>query len=881
MQRSVHCGCFVIVGGWRKYIPLLGVSAHTTIAADTSRTTLTQTFANLDSDKPLKELQYVFPLYDGVSVVGFTCTIGTRVIRGVVKEKSKARQVYSDAKAHGLEAGLLEQSTDASDVFISRIGNVPPGETVKIDIDYLGELKHDFEADAIRFTIPTNIAPRYGSWEILQSISDSTAEAVSPARGFSVIVDAEMPRGSAIRSIQSPSHPITVQIGLSSTASSSDEPCLEKASASLSLGSAELDQDFILQLSASKLGEPSAVLEVHPTIPNQRALMATLVPKFHLPAEKAEIVFVCDRSGSMGDHNKITNLVAALNIFLRSLPVGVKFNICSFGTRFEFLWQRSQTYSQNTLDEAAQYVKDFRSDFGGTEMTNPLAQAFKQRYKDMNLEVFLLTDGEIWNQGSLFKLINEQISRSNGAIRLFTLGIGRDVSHSLIEGAARAGNGFAQSVGDNEQMTKKVVRMLKGALMPHVRDYTLEVKYDSADGEGEEEFELIEKVTDALDLGVRDEETEVPKKPISLFDPSVKHKDDDDVAMDNADSKYDHLPQVETPRYLQAPFKIPPLFPYTRACIYVLMSDDRARRNPKSVLLKGTSTHGPLELEIPITELSEKGQTIHQLAARRAIGELEEGRGWIFHAKKQGSGKLLKEEFDGRFSDMVEREAVRLGLQYQVAGKWCSFVAVAVEGQEEVELEAIKSSNWVSLEEKEEEEDVPIVRRKRARSDGSAPRFLPAFACRKVAPSPSRRSARLASQNASQGSPAITHRAGARKAKRAVVSELPKQEVRSEDPLQSLASLQTFVGKWSWSSALEKVLGVDQKTAEGAAKTAGLGQIQGDIVATACVAAYLQKNSSGEKDAWEMMVDKAIKWAREQVGTVQYGDLAKVVWELV
>ncbi|KAL6858340.1 hypothetical protein ACO1O0_005801 [Amphichorda felina] len=840
---------------------------------------MAQTFANPDPDKPLKELQYVFPLYDGVSVVGFTCTIGTKVIRGVVKEKAKARQVYDDAKTHGLEAGLLEQSMDASDVFTSRIGNVPPGETVKIDIDYLGELKHDFEADAIRFTIPTNIAPRYGPSEILQGISNSTAEAVSPARGFSVTVDAEMPKGSAIRSIQSPSHPITVQIGLSSTASSSDEPCLEKASASLSLGSADLDQDFILQLSASKLGEPSAVLEVHPTIPNQRALMATLVPKFHLPAEKAEIVFVCDRSGSMGDHNKIANLVAALNIFLRSLPVGVKFNICSFGTRFEFLWQRSQTYSQNTLDEAAQYVKDFRSDFGGTEMTNPLAQAFEQRYKDMNLEVFLLTDGEIWDQGSLFKLINEQISQSNGAIRLFTLGIGRDVSHSLIEGAARAGNGFAQSVGDNEQMTKKVVRMLKGALMPHVRDYTLEVKYDSADGEDEEEFELIEKVTDALNLGVRDEETGVPKKPISLFDPSVKDKDDDDVVTADADSKYDHLPQIETPRYLQAPSKIPSLFPYTRACIYVLMSDDSAHRNPKSVLLKGTSTHGPLELEIPITKLSEKGQTIHQLAARSSISELEEGRGWIFHAKKRGSGKLLKEEFDGRFSDMVEREAVRLGLRYQVAGKWCSFVAVAVEGQEEEELDVIESPHWVSLE--RQEEDASSNRFKRARLDGSTPRLLPSFACRKAAPSPSRWSARLASQNASQGSPAIRHRARARKAKRAVKSELPKQEVRSEDPLQSLASLQTFVGKWSWSSALEKVLGVDQKTAGGVAEAAGLGQVQEDIVATACVAAYLQKNLSGEKDAWEMMVGKAIRWAREQVGTGQYDELGKAVWELV
>ena len=33
-------------------------------------------------------------------------------------------------------------------------------------------------------------------------------------------------------------------------------------------------------------------------------------------------------------------------------------------------------------------------------------------------------------------------------------------------------------------------------------------------------------------------------------------------------------------------------------------------------------------------------------------------------------------KFEGRFEEMVEREAVRLGVQFQVGGKWCSFVAV-------------------------------------------------------------------------------------------------------------------------------------------------------------------------------------------------------------
>ncbi|KAF4417383.1 Vault poly [Fusarium acutatum] len=671
------CGCYIFIHDTPKYLPQVQIKAHTTILATTSRTNLTQTFVN-PTGEAIDELRYVFPLYDGVSVVAFTCTVGSRVIKGVVKERQKAQQVYNEAKARGQTAGLFKQSLEAADTFTTTIGNVPAGEKVQVDITYLGELKHDAQVDGLRFTIPTQIVPRYGDSESLPSSN------VIQKEGFSLTIDAEMPDGSAIKSIQSPSHPLSVEIGTTSTTKSQD-PSLQRASATLQQGTTHLEQDFVVQVVATKLGEPSAILETHPTIPNQRAIMTTLVPKFKLPAEKPEIVFICDRSGSMG--SQIPGLKTALQIFLKSLPVGVKFNICSFGSHFSFLWDRSQSYSQETLDKAVQHVETFDSDYGGTEMYQPFEATFQKRYKDMNLEVFLLTDGEIWDQDRLFQLINKEVADSKGAARVFSLGIGAGASTSLIEGIARAGNGFAQTVADDEKMDKKVVRMLRGALFPHISDYSLEIKYDKGDSSTEDDFELIEKVVDTLKIDtVQDEEktkvVEAPKKPISLFDASAN--DDDDTEMANAadvDNKFDHLPDVSFPRYLQTPGTIPPLFPFNRTTVYVLLSEDTPSQKPKSVILRGTSSHGPLELDIPITVVTEKDSVIHQLAARKEVKELEEGRGWLKHAK-DSDGKLLSEKFDGHFSDMVEREAVRLGVKYQVGGKWCSFVAVEDNGSE-------------------------------------------------------------------------------------------------------------------------------------------------------------------------------------------------------
>lgn len=229
--------------------------------------------------------------------------------------------------------------------------------------------------------------------------------------------------------------------------------------------------------------------------------------------------------------------------------------------------------------------------------------------------------------------------------------------------------------------------MLKGSLTPHVDDYRLEIKYESqgneAPKEEDDDFELIERVNEVLEISAEKKDSEALKKPISLYDSTAGEDGDEEMpdASSDAESRYDHLPQIDTPRYLQTPFQIPPLFPFNRTTVYVLLSDDHANRKPKSVLLKGTCAHGPLELEIPVQHLAEKGETIHQLAARNAVRDYEEGRGWIFHAKHKESGKLLQDEFEGRFSDMVEREAVRLGVQFQVGGRWCSFVAVDEQDQ--------------------------------------------------------------------------------------------------------------------------------------------------------------------------------------------------------
>lgn len=676
-----YCGCL-----WYEknasvptYLPQVSLKAHATILSSTARTTLTQTFLN-PSENSIKEISYQFPLEDGVSVVGFECKVGSRLLHSVVKTKSQANTDYQNAVAQRQTAAIMDH-TSQNDIFIIRLGNVPAHEKINVDITFVGELKQDSQTDGIRYTLPSSIAPRYGREMSYHSDQLPSFGLSSGVRGMSITVDVQMEKGLVLRELESPSHRVKVSLGrISSTPATSSTFEPGQASASViqeaNNHSVFLGQDFVILIKVDGLDAPSALLETHPRIPNQRALMATLVPKFSLRPASPEVIFVIDRSGSMA--NKILALQSALRVFLKSLPVGVCFNICSFGSTHSFMWPKSMVYNSYSLQQALHYVETVFANMGGTEMEQAVIAAVGSRRNDRDLEVLILTDGQIYDQQSLFDFVREKAA--DNTARFFSLGIGNQASHSLIEGIARAGNGFCQSAMENEQLDRKVMGMLKGALTPHVYDYKLEVEYDT---EKDDDFDTLSdletpaksdtetKVKDSDGDVAMEHNTGPTQKPISLFDANFQEPDINSEAERRATSE---LPFLTMPKAVQAPHKIPSLYPFIRTNVFLLMDPHSAENTPKALNLSATSSQGPLQLRIPITDIG-TGETIHQLASRKAMIELEEEHGWLSDAKDQ-NGKFF-ETFDIEAQQrLAERECQALGIKFQITGKYCSFVAL-------------------------------------------------------------------------------------------------------------------------------------------------------------------------------------------------------------
>ena len=84
-------------------------------------------------------------------------------------------------------------------------------------------------------------------------------------------------------------------------------------------------------------------------------------------------IFVIDRSGSMGfGSGRINTAKDAMDLFIRSLPKDCKFSVISFGSNFDALLPSVQDYNSSTSQSAITQIKTFDSNYGGTEILQPL-----------------------------------------------------------------------------------------------------------------------------------------------------------------------------------------------------------------------------------------------------------------------------------------------------------------------------------------------------------------------------------------------------------------------------------------------------------------------------------------------------------------------------
>jgi len=422
-------------------IPLAGVRVTGSIAGQGARIIVTQRFRN--EEKHAVEAVYKFPLPEGAAVCGFTVEKEGTQISGRVEERDKAFEIYDDALQEGKGGYLLDE--ERPNIFTLSAGNLNPGTEAVVHIEYVTLI--DGDGDTLRFLLPTTITPRYIPLHQADDGDIPLDHRIHPPYARSVPYGMEMHLALAgvdqFSAIESPSHPIRIE-HLSE----------QQVVISFSQESVQMDRDFVLTLTLSEPGASQAFLcETKDATYVQMDFYTE-----HEDQDKSgteDIIFLVDCSGSMqGD--SIYEARQALDVCLKALEEGMRFNIIRFGSRFEGLFSKPEPYSEKNLERAISWSREMQADLGGTEILQPLQHIYKvQADSDTrNGAILLLTDGAVGNEDDIFHLL-----RNHSGPRVFPVGIGAGCNEAFIKGLARAGKGASEFIYPGERLGPKILSL--------------------------------------------------------------------------------------------------------------------------------------------------------------------------------------------------------------------------------------------------------------------------------------------------------------------------------------------------------------------------------------------------------------------------------------
>lgn len=435
-------------------VPLRGVHVKAEVLGGHARVLVRQRYQNAESS-PI-EAVYTFPLPADATLSGFAMACEGRRLEGVVREREQAFRDYDEAVFQGHGAALLEQ--ERRNVFTASVGNLLPGEQTVVEVEYLQRLHAD--EGALRFMLPTLVAPRYvpgtpqgdrtggGRAEPTDRVPD--ADRITPRIGevdYGLQFDLTFALPGALE-IESPSHEIRI-----------DER-EGRTHVSFSRGEAALDRDVVV-LARGVQDAPVAGVAAHRTEDGPGWFALSVVPDLQRPgrAPRQDVVFVIDTSGSMGGAS-LPQAQAALRLCLRHLREGDTFNVVEFNSTHRAFSPRPVAYSQQSLERADRWVASLRAT-GGTELLAPLVEAVKGSPDGV---VVLLTDGQVGNEQEIL----QAVLGTRGKARVYSFGIGTNVSDELLRDLARHTGGHVEFIHPGERIDEKVVATFARALAPRV-----------------------------------------------------------------------------------------------------------------------------------------------------------------------------------------------------------------------------------------------------------------------------------------------------------------------------------------------------------------------------------------------------------------------------
>ena len=405
-------------------------------------------------DEPV-EIIYAFGLPRDAALRRFRIIGDGFSVESELKPVEEAEKIYEKGIESGSLSSLARQYRDG--VINLSVGNIRPGETVVVDLELIAGV--ELRDDGLRFRFPFTLAPTYHSQARSSGIGKGVGELELPPEFDNLVLpqwmkDAEglhrigfdlavvIPQG--VTEVGSPSHAIRFRHENDGhhrvvLAPEGDIP----------------DRDLVLDVQTRVTGEESVGV-TGGLMEDGRGHFALLIPSTLFragetrPARSSRLVFVVDRSGSMGGEPMI-QARRAIEACLGTMAPGDQFGIVAFDDRIESLSESMLDGSQRSREMARNFLNmvDAR---GGTE----LAAGFMAAAKMLGAEggdVMVLTDGQVSGTDAILAT-----ARSAG-IRIHCLGIGSSSQDRFLTLLARETGGVSRFVTPRERVDLEAIEL--------------------------------------------------------------------------------------------------------------------------------------------------------------------------------------------------------------------------------------------------------------------------------------------------------------------------------------------------------------------------------------------------------------------------------------
>ena len=432
--------------------PLKNTDVKIEVAGFLSRVRVTQEFENNFSEKI--EAVYVFPLPNNAAVDQMTMRIGERVVRGQIRRREEAREMYEAAKSNGQTASLLDQ--ERTNIFTQSVANILPGEKIFIEISYVETLK--YEDGQYEIVFPMTVGPRYNP----ASVSSAEAQRISPAiaerAGHDISIEVNLDAGVPLEKVESKSHQIEsmMRSANSFNVRLKNEKTIPNKDFVLRYDvTGKRVEDAILTHRSEKGGYFTLILQ-----PPNEPRVEDVTPK--------EIVFVLDTSGSMSGF-PIEKAKESMKLALDGLNPQDTFNLITFAGDTHVLFPAPVPATPENL-KAAQAFLESRQGGGGTEMMTAIKAALAPTDSQQHLRIVcFMTDGYVGNEAEILA----EIQRHPNA-RVFSFGIGSSVNRMLLDKMAEEGRGEVEYVSLKDDGSAAARRFHERVRAPLLTDISVD-----------------------------------------------------------------------------------------------------------------------------------------------------------------------------------------------------------------------------------------------------------------------------------------------------------------------------------------------------------------------------------------------------------------------